>query len=398
MRGNFRFCTESRVLCSREKAAFFLFVLPPATAVVINTKMKQRRGLTSAALLTSIVFTLLLVNVKSFAPLAANHRLSASTIVQLRSSRLGDIAGIVYEEPVFRPPAEWRSLILQVTIGCSWNRCTFCEMYQEKTFRAKPIADIAQDLDDVVASGAADYVRDVFLADGDAMTLPTGQLEHILELIKDRLPRVRRISSYCLPRNIRGENVEALTKLRSKGLSLVYVGCESGDDVVLSAVSKGETFDSSLDALKKLKDAGIKRSVMILIGLGGREHSERHAKRSAALCNEAKPEYLSVLTTSFPRGKGRVGMGYENNEDSKESFLELTPREGLAELETFLESIHMPRNGKTIFRSDHASNYLVLKGRLGRDRDRMLQELRDILDASPEEDEKNLRPEWARGL
>ena len=353
--------------------------------------------LLSASPLILLISTLLLVdNVNSFAPAAANNRLFTCPQNSPLHSTLGDIAGIVYEEPVFRPPAEWRSLILQVTIGCSWNRCTFCEMYQEKSFCAKPIEDIAQELDNIDASGAADYVKDVFLADGDAMTLPTGHLEQILDLINDRLPRVRRISSYCLPRNIRGKNVEALSKLRSKGLSLVYVGCESGDDVVLSAVSKGETYDSSLIALTKLKDAEIKRSVMILIGLGGQEHSERHAERSAALCNEAQPEYLSVLTTSFPRGKGRVEMGYGKNADSKERFVELTPREGLAELEMFLDSIDMPRNGKTIFRSDHASNYLVLKGRLGRDRDRMLQDLRDVLDASPDEDEKNLRPEWAR--
>ena len=366
--------------------------------------MMPRKGTSAAFLL--LVISALVELAFSFAPAGANRRkCGLSVTVTTRttgstqlSSTLGDVAGILYEEPVFRPPAEWRSLILQVTIGCSWNRCTFCEMYQGKDFRAKPIDAISREIDNVVAAGGADYVREVFLADGDAMTLPTGQLEHILDAINERLPRVRRISSYCLPRNIRGKSLEALSKLRSKGLSLVYVGCESGDDVVLSAVNKGETYESSLGALTKLKDAGIKRSVMILIGLGGREHSERHAERSAALCNEARPEYLSVLTTSFPRGKGRVEIGYEKNGDSRENFAELTPREGLAELELFLQSIDMPRSGKTIFRSDHASNYLVLKGRLGRDRDKLLQDLRDVLDASPEDDKRNLRPEWARGL
>ena len=271
-------------------------------------------------------------------------------------------------------------------------------MYQDKTFRARPISEIADEIDAIVEAGAADYVREVFLADGDAMTLPSGHLEKVLDSISERLPRVRRVSSYCLPRNIRGKSTEALSKLRDKGLSLVYVGCESGDDVVLSAVGKGETYDTSLDALSKLKEAGIKRSVMILVGLGGKEHSTRHADRSAALCSAAQPEYLSVLTTSFPRGKDRVEKGYEQNADSTKPFQELTPREGLAELKTFLSAIDIPRNGKTIFRSDHASNYLVLKGRLGRDKDRMLQDLQTVLDASPEEDKFHLRPEWARGL
>ena len=209
-------------------------------------------------------------------------------------------------------------LILQVTIGCSWNRCSFCEMYQEKTFRARPLDEIVSELDKVVAAGGGLHVRDVFLADGDAMTLPTGALEQILDAIRERFPRVRRISSYCLPRNVRGKSVEALSKLRGKGLSLVYVGCESGSDTVLSAVEKGETFESSLDALSKLRDAGIKRSVMILIGLGGKAYSEEHASRSAALCSASEPEFLSLLTTSFPRGKGRVEEGYANVQDGTE--------------------------------------------------------------------------------
>jgi radical SAM superfamily enzyme YgiQ (UPF0313 family) len=131
-------------------------------------------------------------------------------------------------------------------------------MYQDKTFKARPIDEIIAEIDRVKNLGGAEYVRDVFLADGDAMTLPTGALEKILDAIYERLPRVRRVSSYCLPRNIRGKSVAALTKLREKGLSLVYIGCESGDDTVLAAVSKGETYQTSIDALSKLKEAGIK--------------------------------------------------------------------------------------------------------------------------------------------
>ena len=312
-------------------------------------------------------------------------------------SSIGDASGVRYEEPVFRPPAEWRSLVLQVTIGCSWNRCTFCEMYQDKTYRARTIGEVASDLRRVVDSGGAPYVRDVFLADGDAMTLPTGLLIEILDAIREHLPRVRRVSSYCLPRNVRGKSVRSLTRLREKGLSLVYVGCESGDDDVLSAVDKGETFESSAEALDKLHEAGIKRSVMILLGLGGRKLSHSHAINSARLCSRTRPEYLSMLTTSFPRGKHRVEEGYDKEDQSGSVFEELTPREGLVELEQFLSSVDIQTN-RTIFRSDHASNYLILKGRLGRDKDSLLAKLRGVLDAPPEDDVLNLRPEWARGL
>ena len=325
---------------------------------------------------------------------AKYHYQYTRTTSKLHSS-LGESCGLSYEEPLFRPPAEWRSLILQVTIGCSWNKCTFCEMYQDKSFRAKPIQDICDELDQVISAGGAPYVRDVFLADGDAMTLPTGQLILILDAIQERFPNVRRISSYCLPRNIRGKSVESLATLRSKGLSLVYIGCESGDDTVLAAIEKGETYDSSLQALGKLEQAGIKRSVMILLGLGGKELSKTHAINSALLCTSAKPEYLSVLTTSFPRGKERVEEGCAKQNIF---FEELSPREVLKELELFLKSMNLPRDAKTIFRADHASNYFVLKGRLGRDKNRLISELRSVLDAPPEDDRYNLRPEFLRGL
>lgn len=305
----------------------------------------------------------------------------------LRSSISSD--GIVYEEPVFRPPAEWQSLILQVTIGCSWNKCTFCEMYQDKQFRYKSLEAVEAELKQVASTGR--QVRDVFLADGDAMTLPTKHLLKLLDLIRTYFPTVRRVSSYCLPRNVRHKSVDDLRSLREAGLSLVYVGCESGSNAVLKAVEKGEGYDTSLDALNKLQAAGIKRSIMILLGLGGTEYSEVHAIDSARLASKSAPEFLSVLTTSFPRGLDRVQDGYGG------TYQPLTPRQGLQELRLFLDNIDITTN-RTVFRSDHASNYLVLKGRLGRDKDKLLDQLDAVLNAPPEQDKFNLRPEWARGL
>jgi radical SAM superfamily enzyme YgiQ (UPF0313 family) len=190
-----------------------------------------------------------------------------------------------------------------------------------------------------------------------------------------------------------------LKQLHQHGLSLVYVGCESGNDTVLQAISKGETYRSSVTALEKLQRAKIKRSVMILLGLGGTHYSKVHAIDSAKLCSETQPEFLSVLTTSFPKGTKRVEEGYANvNATTTTNFQVQTARESLQELQMFLEHLTIPSSSKTVFRSDHASNYLVLKGRLGRDKDRLLAELNTILDAPEEDDRYNLRPEWARGL
>jgi len=257
----------------------------------------------------------------------------------------------------------------------------------------KSLENVEMELQSIVESGQASYVKDVFLADGDAMTLPTKHLVHLMNLIKQYVPRVRRISSYCLPRNVKYKTVEDLMELKDAGLSLVYVGCESGDNEVLEKIKKGENYDTSLTALTKLKDAGIKRSIMILLGLGGQALSEQHASASAKLCNAAMPEYLSVLTTSFPRGMTRIEEGFGDT-----GFEPLSARESLRELEQFLEAIDMPNWNRTIFRSDHPSNYLELKGRLGRERERLLSEVRIVLDAPEEDDVHNLRPEWARGL
>ena len=217
------------------------------------------------------------------------------------------ILPIRYVEPVYRPPSEAELLILPVTDGCSWNGCTFCEMYTapQKRFRPRGEDEV---LESLRATGAAlgASVKRVFLADGDAMTLSTRRLAAILAAIRRDLPGVRRVSSYCLPRNLRKKSVEELKELAALGLSLVYVGAESGDDEVLARINKGETFATTAEALEKLRGAGIKRSVMILNGLGGRRLSEQHAKNSAALMNAAQPEFLATLVVSFPQGETRL--------------------------------------------------------------------------------------------
>ena len=291
-----------------------------------------------------------------------------------------------YIEPVFRPPSEARSLILQVTNGCSWNKCTFCEMYtqDQKKFKAKKEEDILQDIKDAAKQGIA--YRKVFLADGDAMVLPTRRLIKILKQIKEHLPSVEKVTSYCLPRNIKKKSVEDLSTLRELGLDMLYVGCESGDDEVLAAVSKGETYQSQKDALVKIKQAGVKSSVMILNGLGGPKLSEQHARNSALLMNECQPDFLSTLVVSFPMGEERLKEGFDDN-------WSLMDQTGLfLELKHFISNLELT---STVFRSDHASNYLPLKGELGKDKQAMLSQIDQAL---YQPGSIPLRQEWQRGL
>ncbi|TQV89589.1 radical SAM protein [Aliikangiella coralliicola] len=290
-----------------------------------------------------------------------------------------------YIEPVFRPPSEWKSYILQVTNGCSWNKCTFCEMYTapEKAFEFKSRDKIQFELQ--LASQQPNFPNRIFLADGDALTLSIRRLSEILSDIKHFLPRINRVTSYCLPRNLNNKSVEELASLRKLGLKMVYVGCESGDDEVLKKVNKGESFQSSLAALQKLKAAGIKASVMILNGLGGTSLSKQHAINSAKLMNAAQPEYLSTLVVSFPMGEERFKSNFPE-------FNPLTQQALFQEMQWLLSGLDLE---KTIFRSDHASNYLVLKGILGQDKDKLLAQVNAAL-TSPQS--IPLRQEWQRGL
>ena len=293
---------------------------------------------------------------------------------------------IRYIDPVFRPPSEAQSLILPVTNGCSWNQCTYCEMYTtpQKKFALR---DEAETLDSLRQIGEQfpGQVQRVFLGDGDAMVLSTRRLMSLLQAIKDQLPKVRRISSYCLPRNVRNKTVAELTELRAAGLSLVYVGAESGDDTVLQKIHKGETFETTRDALDKLGQAGITRSVMLLNGLGGRVHSEQHARNSARLANLTLPEFLATLVVSFPQGEERFRKNYPEWEP-------LNQQELFVEMQQFLQALDLKR---TVFRSDHASNWLVLKGVLGAEKERLLQE---VAHAIEQPESARLRAQWQRGL
>ncbi len=289
-----------------------------------------------------------------------------------------------YDEPLFRPPSEWRSLILQVTIGCSWNRCHFCEMYKTKQFRSRPIEELKKEIRQI--KSMAGSVNRIFLADGNAMVLSTVKLVEILTCIRAEFPQLRRISAYALPSDILSKSEAELKTLKELGLDLIYVGIESGDNELLRLVNKGESFDSTIKGLQMAHHAGIKSSVMILNGLGGEKFSRNHAIASADAVNRIQPAYLSTLVLSYPYGVARY------RDQFPDDFIEMDPIALLRELHLFIENLALDR---TVFRSDHASNYLSLKGVLGRDKQSLLDQINSAL-TNPSQ--AGLREEWQRGL
>ena len=289
-----------------------------------------------------------------------------------------------YSEPLFRPPSEARSLILQPTIGCSWNSCSFCEMYTGKKFHVRKEEDVMEEID--ALKPYASQIRKVFLADGNAMVLSFGRLKRILDKLNYTFPNLLRISAYALPKDLNSKSEEELSELKNNGLKLLYTGIETGDDELLKIINKGETQLSTVEGLKKARNAGIKLSVMILNGLGGKKFTDQHALNSAMAVNHIQPEYLSTLVLSFPYGLDHFKNRF-NDEFSQLSKIEL-----ISEMGNFISNLELE---STVFRSDHASNYLVLKGILNRDKDKLLADIKGVLENF---DDRRLRPEWLRGL
>lgn len=294
---------------------------------------------------------------------------------------------ITYIEPLFRPPSEARSLIFQITNGCSWNKCSYCDMYTQpqKKFSVKSEADVMHEI--TWAGANLDGVRRVFLADGDAMALSVRRLLNILNAIREHLPSVDRVSSYCSSFNLANKSVADLQQLHAAGLKLIYMGAESGDDFVLDSIKKGDTHAGTVEALNKLREAGIQRSVMIINGVGGVHFSEQHALNSARLANVTQPEFLSSLVINHPHGEARFAEGYR---ETGGEYMRMDQTALFRELRSFVGALELER---TIFRSDHASNQLVLKGTLGKDKERLLNEIDTTINA-PEQ--ARLRPIWIR--
>ena len=270
-----------------------------------------------------------------------------------------------YEGDVYRPPSEAYSLIVQLTIGCARNTCTFCNMYKNKKFRIRPLEDVVADLEECAALYGS-QVKRIFMADGDAMIVKTEVLLYVLERCFALFPRLERVSAYAAPKDVLAKTPGELRALRQAGLTIAYMGLESGDDVVLENVRKGATSSEITEAGIKLREAGIAVSITAISGLGSEARMEDHAIHTAAVISKIKPEYASLLTLmvhpAAPLWKD-IQTG---------AFKLLTPEQVMAETRLFLE--HIDSEG-TVFRSNHASNYVALAGTFNRDIPVMLRQI-----------------------
>src|SRR6056297_24167 len=271
---------------------------------------------------------------------------------------------VQYEEPLFRPPGEARSAILQATIGCSWNRCAFCEMYASKKFRAKSLEILKPEI--INLAKYFQNTRKVFLADGNAFVLSASKMIPILKVINARFGKLQRIPAYALPKDILSKTDEELIEIRKQGLKLLYVGIETGDDELLRLINKGETFKSTREGIQRAHEVGIDTSIMIINGLGGKKYSKQHALHSAEVINYINPKFLSTLTLSMPYGPDHYQKKFNGD------YQQQTVRELIEELKLFIEHL---TTENTIYRSDHVSNNLILKGTLAKDKERLLSEI-----------------------
>jgi len=288
-----------------------------------------------------------------------------------------------YEGDIYRPPSEANAWILQATVGCSWNACTYCRMYRDKTFCVR---DLDETLEDIRLAQAqlAPRVDKVFVADGDALIMDLEHWEAILTACRKAFPKLRRVSAYATAMNLLQKTPEELSRLRELGLAQLYVGPESGDDRTLKRIAKGANFEDHVRAAGRARDAGIKLSAIFLLGAGGVERSQAHAEASARLASEMDPRFVSLLTLTVVPGTPLAKL------EAKGRF-ELPPVKGLLqEMRTFVAGAETT---DSIFRTNHASNYLPLGGRLPRDRERIVATLDSALAG-----EVPLTPDWARGL
>jgi radical SAM superfamily enzyme YgiQ (UPF0313 family) len=289
-----------------------------------------------------------------------------------------------YVGKLYRPPSEADALILQATIGCSWNHCTYCDMYRDKPdFRVRPLAESLEDLSRAGAElGPA--VEKVFVADGDALVMDLEHWEPILAACQRLFPRLRRVSCYATAANVLAKTDDELRRLRAHGLSLLYMGPESGDDTTLKRIAKGSTAADHVEAARRARAAGFELSAIFLLGAGGIERSAEHAVASAALATAMNPHYLAALTLTIVPTTPLATLA------NRGTFALPSVANLLGELRTFVDQA---RPTDALFRTNHASNYLPLGGRLPKDRERIVAVIDHALAGGVA-----LRPERMRGL
>ena len=287
-----------------------------------------------------------------------------------------------YEGKLYRPPSEADAYIVQATIGCSHNLCTYCDMYRDKQFRVRDLDAVLEDID--AAAKAYPGARKVFVADGDALVMEAGRWLTILAACTRAFPHLRRVSCYATAANVLEKTPEELRALREAGLEMLYIGPESGDDLTLKRIVKGGTFADHAEAARKAHDAGMRISVIVLLGAGGVDRSAEHAQETARLITEMDPEFVGALTLTVIPGTPQARM-VEKGRFELPAIPQL-----LGEMRTIVELAEPTR---TVFRTNHASSYLPIAGELPRDRDRILHAIDLALEGAIP-----LRPEFMRGL
>lgn len=289
-----------------------------------------------------------------------------------------------YHMPLYRPPSEGNNLIIQVTLGCSFNQCSFCSMYRSKAYSQRPLEAVVEDI--TQAAKVYPDARRVFLADGDAFCLPTDDLITILDALKAALPRVSRVSCYATPSNILNKSVDDLVLLKEKGLNLLYLGIESGSNLILKKITKGASQNSIAKAMIKADKAGLKVSGTVILGLGGQEHWQEHIDGTIELLNRAPITYLSTLQLHL-----EPDIEEEFHTKYGEPFVIPDDREILEEQLRLISGLNPAK--PVIFRSNHASNALALAGNLPRDKDKLLAQLQGVLAG-----QVGLRPKYMRSM
>lgn len=287
-----------------------------------------------------------------------------------------------YEGMIYRPPSEAYSLIVQVTIGCSQNRCIFCNMFKEKRFRIRKVEEVLEDLKE--ARERYQYVEKIFLADGDALVCKMNDLERILNFIQENFKECRQVTLYGSPRSILMKKQEELKKLKELGISMIYMGLESGNDEVLAYMKKDVTSQEMIEAANKVKNANIRLSVTVISGLGGIRLWREHAKDTGLVLSQMKPDYVGLLTLMIEEDLplyDKIRSG---------EFAVLNPYDILIETKEMLKYMDCP---DCIFRSNHASNYVNLRGTLNQDKEAMIQMLDEAIKGNI-----HLKSEWMRAF
>lgn len=290
---------------------------------------------------------------------------------------------VTYVQPVFRPPSEAGSLIIQATLGCSHNKCAFCGSYLTKPFKIRSLQEIKEDLEDARHMGPVDRI---FLADGDALCIPQKRLIEVLQLVNEYIPSVKRIGVYANARDVLRKSLDDLKTLQSLKLGIIYLGVETGDPELLETICKGATCEDMIEAADRVKQAGIALSVTVLLGIGGIQDSEKHARATAKLLTAMDPDYVGALSVMLVPGT-ELHRQYEAG-----NFQIPDPFELINELKIMIEESSFSH---CMFRSNHASNYLPVKATLPKDKKEILAAIDNVLKSK---DSKNLRPEFLRAL